>query len=382
MDHAEMRQHNTRKTLGVLYREGTSTLAALHRASGLSRRTLELILAELLELGWALERSPEADVTRSVGRPARTFAFNYDAASILTIQLEIDHIRLTVANLAADVIGQAVEAVPQHVGRTERLKRVEAGVRALLARAGVPLEKVLAATVSTLGVVGDDGSVDSPHGLSQWRGFSLRDEISTRLGCSVRVENDAKLAAIGEKAGRDDDIGDFIYLFAERDMIGAGIIIRNELHRGRSGAAGELARTRTAGSGGATSLLLRAIGDPLSPDHERANAVIAAARRGDDAALAEINAIADSLLPTVLTASWLLDPHALILGGTFGLFQDLIVPAFERALSNVADPTDVQVLGSRFGREAVLMGCLQSCVDLVEDIITAQELPAFDTSPA
>ena len=63
----------------------------------------------------------------------------------------------------------------------------------------------------------------------------------------MRVENDAKLAALGEKWSRDGEVQDFAYIFADSERIGVGLVLRNELYRGRDGVAGEVTWARDSG---------------------------------------------------------------------------------------------------------------------------------------
>ena len=62
----------------------------------------------------------------------------------------------------------------------------------------------------------------------------------TRCSCRVRLENDINLAALGEQwRGVARGVDDFLFLSIGTGM-GAGLVLRGELHRGRNGAAGEL----------------------------------------------------------------------------------------------------------------------------------------------
>ena len=65
-------------------------------------------------------------------------------------------------------------------------------------------------------------------------------EIEERLGLAVQVENDINLAALGEQwRGVARGVEDFVFLSIGTGL-GAGVVLRGELHRGRHGAAGEV----------------------------------------------------------------------------------------------------------------------------------------------
>src|SRR5207302_3417584 len=65
-------------------------------------------------------------------------------------------------------------------------------------------------------------------------------ELTDLLGLPVTLENDINLAALGERwRGIARGVDDFAFLSVGTGM-GAGIVLRGELHRGHHGAAGEI----------------------------------------------------------------------------------------------------------------------------------------------
>ncbi|MFD0481378.1 ROK family protein [Kineococcus sp. GCM10028916] len=362
MDHLAMRQHNAASTLDALYRSSPATMADLQRELRLSRRTLELILDDLMALGQVVELAPPTS-GRPKGRPARVFAFRYDAGNLLAIQLDAGQITATLTDLAADVVAEAAEPLPMATSRTDRLEHLRGLVSGLLRSAEIAPADVVATTVSTPGIVHDDGTVDLPMTMPGWTGFSLAEEIGELVAGPVHVENDAKLAALGEKWSREDDVEDFAYLFSDSDRVGLGIVLRGEVHRGLDGAAGEITWAPALGLGPLRSPLLHGLPDQAGSDHDTATALVAAARAGNPAGLAEVDRLARSLAPAVTTIAWMLAPEEIILGGTLGMVQDLLVPALERVLVGNDRPVRTRVVGSRFGDRSVLVGCLRMCVE-------------------
>lgn len=82
-----------------------------------------------------------------------------------------------------------------------------------------------------------------------WTDFALREALEAATGRPVRVENDARAAAIGlhrrAAAARD---GDLAYL-AVGTGIAAGVVLDGRLHRGARGLAGEIGHTVIDASG-------------------------------------------------------------------------------------------------------------------------------------
>ncbi|GAA4152569.1 ROK family transcriptional regulator [Leifsonia shinshuensis] len=363
MDHSEMRQRNAASTLGILYRTGPAKMTALQQESGLSRRTIELILDDLMESGWVVELAAASPDTRTVGRPARSFAFRYDAACVVALQLEAGQIHATVADLATTILGDLRVPLPIKTSRAQRLSLLDDCVTRVLAEAGVERSAVVAVTVSTPGIVRDDGMVDLPMTMPEWTGFSLRDAVGELFDCPVRVENDAKIAALGEKWSRDGEVQDFAYIFSDSERIGIGLVLRNELYRGRDGAAGEVSWARDLGLHDLVSPLLVDLDDELAPGHAATWALVTAARAGEPHALEEVDRLASALSTGVTLIAWLLAPEEIILGGSLGTLQDLLIPALERKLATNDRPIETRLRGSQYGDASVLTGCLRMCIE-------------------
>lgn len=367
MDHQEMRQRNAASTLGVLYRSSPAKMAALQKSANLSRRTLELILDDLMLSGWVTEVAEVASGARPVGRPARSYAFRYDAAYIVALQVEAGQIHATVADLATTVLGDLRVHLPIETSRAERLALLDSSVQELLESAAVDRSAVIAVTVSTPGIVRDDGTVDLPMTMPEWTGFSLTDVVGELFDCPVRVENDAKLAALGEKWSRVGEVHDFAYIFADSERIGVGLVLDDELRRGLNGTSGEVTWSPALGLSKVTSPLLIGLDDPNSPDHAIAVQTAAAARMGDELALSEVDGLARGLAPAVSAIAWLVAPQEIILGGSLGAIQDLLLPALGVVLAAEDRPVETTLRGSHFGDQSVLTGALRMCIESLSD---------------
>lgn len=83
------------------------------------------------------------------------------------------------------------------------------------------------------------GTVLQSPNLKDWANYPVRDEIQRRLGASVTLDNDANIAALGEKwmgAGRDVQS---MCMFTLGTGVGAGIVLDGKIWHGMMGMAGE-----------------------------------------------------------------------------------------------------------------------------------------------
>lgn len=85
----------------------------------------------------------------------------------------------------------------------------------------------------------DSGTVLQSPNLPDWANYPVRDEIQRRVEGQVTLENDANVAALGEKwmgAGRDVDS---MCMFTLGTGVGAGIVLDGKIWHGLMGMAGE-----------------------------------------------------------------------------------------------------------------------------------------------
>jgi glucokinase len=83
------------------------------------------------------------------------------------------------------------------------------------------------------------GTVLQSPNLPDWANYPVRDEIARRIEGNVTLENDANVAALGEKwmgAGRDIDS---MCMFTLGTGVGSGIVLEGKIWHGMIGMAGE-----------------------------------------------------------------------------------------------------------------------------------------------
>ncbi|GIN08218.1 glucokinase [Shouchella clausii] len=84
-----------------------------------------------------------------------------------------------------------------------------------------------------------------------WRNYPLREELERVLGVVVRVDNDANLAALGEKwRGAGDGAEEELFITLGTG-VGGGIITRGQILHGASGMGGEIGHITVIPEGGA-----------------------------------------------------------------------------------------------------------------------------------
>ncbi|GAA1000632.1 ROK family protein [Subtercola frigoramans] len=365
-DPSVLRRMNAARTLKVLYLSRRLTMAQLQAQTSISRRTLELILVELVDLGWVEEVLPVVQGERPVGRPAKSYAFVPSAGCLVAIQLDIENVLVSLTDLTGEQIAETSTALDARLGREARLQVVVDAVDDLLGRAGADRSAVLALTVATPGIVHDDGAVDLPMSIPDWSGFSIATSLETSFATAISVENDAKLAALGELAHLESPVKNFLWLRVDGVRVGMGLVIDGKLYRGHDGSAGEVVwATGLEIHEPVKSHIMGALAKPGTPEHAAALQLADDARAGDPEALAAVRELAVSLVPGLTTLSWIIAPEEIVIGGSLNLIADLLVPAINTELSAGLHSVPTRVVRSRLGERAIVAGATQRSLELL-----------------
>ena len=390
-----MRKLNRGACLRIVRERGSTTMAELARASGLSRRTIELILEELLASGYVRESEPPTEL-RPVGRPARAYTFNPGITHAMAVEIGEDAVSVAICDLVGTVVASEHTPVRHDARRAERVAAVQASVTGLFDRAGLGPSDVRAVTVASMGVVHDDGVVDLRRkdgdlalAGGDWSGFHLAGELADLFDCDVAVENDAKLAAVGEAwQGAAHGVDDFVFVLANGVRTGVGIVIGGELYRGHDGQAGEVFWAESFFQVGRAirpnALLHLASPDPAA--RRAAEESLAGARAGEPDALRAVADLAHDLTPALHAIMCLLAPEVLVIGGSTGRAGDVLVPAIERELAPLVRP-GTRLHTSTLGDDAVIRGALRASLGRIEDelfsgatlAVNATDRPRRDT---
>ena len=97
----------------------------------------------------------------------------------------------------------------------------------------------LGAGIGVAGIIDLDGIVRKSANLPGWENYHVREQIERRLGTRIYLENDAKVAALGEQwlgAGRNEDNMAMLTLGTG---IGGAIVLDGKIFHGMNGMAGE-----------------------------------------------------------------------------------------------------------------------------------------------
>jgi predicted NBD/HSP70 family sugar kinase/DNA-binding CsgD family transcriptional regulator len=354
---------NERAILETIRAGAPISRAEISRRAGISKPTVSVALQSLLEAGLVRE------ATEPLAGPRYGAVFFEpvpDVALVLALDLGARFLRGAICDLRGDVRArQDVE-----IAGADAAGALDAVVElrdALVAAAAVPTDRIDGAVIGVPGVVGGrDGQVHLAEALHGLEGMAVADELGRRLGVPVTVENDINLAAVGEQfRGVARGVEDFAFLSVGTGL-GAGLMLRGELHRGHHGAAGEV-DFASAGAERDVDPCARAVSalaERLAAGRETAlappfevPAIFGAARAGDAVAREVVAEEARRIAVHIASIAAVADPSLVVLGGGLGVNGDLLLEPIRGLLAEwLPYPPRVEVSG--LGEAAIITGAL------------------------
>ncbi|WP_312119135.1 ROK family transcriptional regulator, partial [Pantoea vagans] len=235
LEHA--RAHNRRVVIEAIRLHGELTRAELARMTALTPQTVSNIVAELEQAGLLTSRQP-----RRSGRGQPSIPVTLNPTSAWSIGIHLDHqtLLLVLVDLSGEVHFRRLVLVqkPQPAATLACIAGVLEEMRAFL---GTQWKKVLGIGVVMPGPFGVEGiSSVGPTTLNGWEQVDIEAELAAISGLPVTLENDATVAAIGERFhGTARHLNSFIYLYIGTGL-GAGIFTDGHIYTGHAHNAGEI----------------------------------------------------------------------------------------------------------------------------------------------
>jgi glucokinase len=348
------------------------TRAELVDATGLSVPTIGSLTTDLIRLG--IVRDLGAGPS-SGGRRPSFMEFNARHGFVAGIDIGPTRTRLAVGDLRGAALAQRIIETPTATEPAVLLASVASDLRALMRELQVPASRVLAVAA------GAPGAVDPQRGLvialapnlgGGWSEVPMASILRKALAAPVVVENDVNLAILGERwrgAAKGHATCAFISIGTG---IGAGIVVKGELHHGDHFVAGEIALMCMGpqyvetdfGSRGCFETLagLKAIAErwPGNGAGSRSGWVrglFDAARAGDARARAIVDETVRLIAMATANLDVVLDPSLIILGGSLVAQAPELLDEVRRIVARIV-PTPATIVAPALAEEAPLWGAL------------------------
>ncbi|SDY31539.1 Sugar kinase of the NBD/HSP70 family, may contain an N-terminal HTH domain [Amycolatopsis xylanica] len=231
-----MRRHNRTTLLRLLHVTGPCTRATLAAELGLNRSTIKTLVDGLAEAGVVEEKVPRPG--RGAGRPSLLVLPQPQAAVVLAVDLQVEHVAIALVGLGGQILGRnswnlrgrmrEADEVITHIIESAAMLAGDLGVQPTAVGVSVP------------GVVRRaDGHVHEAPNL-RWTDVALGERLNSVMRIPILVGNDAELGAVAEHLrGVARGASDAVYVSADVG-VGGGVISDGSSLRGAAGYVGEI----------------------------------------------------------------------------------------------------------------------------------------------
>ncbi|WP_259666386.1 MULTISPECIES: ROK family transcriptional regulator [Rhizobium] len=232
---------NRGRLLQALYDMGPSSRADLARYTGVSRGTIGGIVQPLLDRR-ILAEGEVVPPNQSGGKPATKLWFSKDAKPICAVLLMHNHVRTCLVSLDGAVYAQSTEAFPKDLSDPQEAFRIiSRSVKRTATSVDMP---ILGVGVAVAGMINTEtGSIVSMSLAPFFDNFPIGHELGKELGVPVCVDKDDRALLVGDRwFGKGRGRGNFAVVYTG-EVLGAALYLDGHLHRGPSGAGGEIGHT-------------------------------------------------------------------------------------------------------------------------------------------
>ncbi len=236
LEHA--RAHNRRVVIEAIRLYGELTRAEIARLTSLTPQTVSNIATELEAAGILSSHLPRRAGGR--GQPATPLTLNPDSAYSIGIHLDHQSLLIVLVDLTGTVRFRHLVAVPKPQPEPT-LALIEQILQEMRQQVKIDWRKMLGIGIVMPGPFGVEGiSSAGPTTLHGWDNVDVEARLSAASGWPVTLENDATVAAIGERFhGIAKQLTSFVYLYIGTGL-GAGIFTDGRIYTGHAHNAGEV----------------------------------------------------------------------------------------------------------------------------------------------
>lgn len=236
LEHA--RAHNRRVVIEAIRLNGELTRAEIARLTSLTPQTVSNIAAELEHAGIIASRLPRRVAGR--GQPAIPLTLNPNSAYSIGIHLDHQTLRVVLVDLKGKVRFRRLIDV-QKPQPEATLKLIMKTLQEMRQKVKIDWRKMLGIGIVMPGPFGVEGiSSEGPTTLHGWDNIDIEGRLGAATGWPVTLENDATVAAIGERFhGIAKQLTSFVYLYIGTGL-GAGLFTEGRIYSGHAHNAGEV----------------------------------------------------------------------------------------------------------------------------------------------
>ncbi len=235
-----LRDINEIYILKLIKEQGPISRAEVSRRYNISRAAVSDIVSRLLERDFVQEIG-EGTSSGKGGRKPVLLAFNRKAGYVVCIEMKKARCRIALCDLGANILDEDRREFRRDLSGDRLLEQMFGWIETLLQENQIPRDRLLGISLGMPGLVDFEyGILKEAHSQHPWNNRPLKRAFEERFATNVYIDNDIKLATIGEYIfGQKSQIQNMIFI-GVGEGIGAGFIINGQIYRGVTYSAGEI----------------------------------------------------------------------------------------------------------------------------------------------
>lgn len=391
-----MRQVNSRLVLDSILREKAVSRAELARKTGLQPATVGNTVARLLDEGLLVEAANNKTNRTAAGRPGQAIQINKDFCFVLAVDMEPDHLRLALMNMALDIVAYAEYSLNRFDHTDKIMDQLISGCESLLSTNELWRDKLIGMALSLPGEIDvENGIACGSTNMPNWHNVRIVERLSSALDVpSIRIGKSIHLAALSEKWRRPEIYDRNILCLVLRTGIGVALLINGSLYTGASHLDGEIGHTTVDVNGekcecgnigclenfiSSKSIRQRAIDmmrdgrvqqvlDEVGGDTDliTPEIIYRLAKNGDADCIEIVRDVSKYLGLATANLVQVLNPHEVIICGSIDTSGDILLEEINYAFDRILLPktrADVEVMLSPYEDRASLYGAAVMVLD-------------------
>ena len=374
--------------LDLIRRKGPITRTEISKETELNIVTVSNYVNTYIQKGLVIEGG--LDVSTGGRRPV-VLELNPKAAYIIGVGLDLVNIIGIVSDLKANVVVEVKK--PRKPERAENflIDTLTEIVDELIKKSGLDKNQIKGIGIGIPGIVDrKGGTIRWPEQMGSIYISTLKNMLEQKFNMPVYVENDATVAAFGEREFElESEVKNLIFMYSG---VGCGIIINGQIYPGATGCAGELGlpiltteekqawkgldrwqadlglkeKAQQAIAGGASSKILELSGGDVSRIDFKA--VVEAARGGDSLAIELVKEAGEALGIRIAYLIQVLNPEVVVIGGGIERAGSVLLDAIKRVVREKTFEEighQVRIVPTQLGENAVALGAVSLVIQYI-----------------
>lgn len=377
-----LQKYNEKSILDLIRKRKSISRAELSKVTNLSATAIGTIVAKLIEKGFIIETG---NGESSGGRKPVLLELRSHSYFTVGVDIDINFISIIVLDMTGAIIDKSLTRLKMPKDFDMAMQIIDQKVYQTLKTYEIPVDKLLGIGISVPGMVNGRTGELLLVPYFKWKNVQVPKHLPSIPKVPVYVENESKASTIYEHwLGCCQGVDNFICVNVMTG-IGAGIFTDGKLYRGAKGIAGEVGHMQVDENGplcvcgnygcltacaSMTQIVERMkklirqgiitqLNDISDIEDITIDAIIQAARNGDEAsknALLESARYLGNAISMLVNA---IDPEKVVLGKTFYEYSDLVLDYIKDIVNNRIlniKETKVEVVRSTVGEESSTLG--------------------------